>query len=144
MEIREGVTVGPRIGLCFCRRQTVVDNTETEKIWHEQEKALGCLGADLCGMTLERGGAENLWSGWLILPPGDKGKGIKGLWMLQLCALLLLFVVTVQVTGTNHTYWAYFSNPPIHRRVTWGDMDIPAVVNEVLFATWSLWPQRTC
>lgn len=58
--------------------------------------------------------------------------------MLQLCALLLLFVATVQVTGTNHTYWAYFSNPPIHRRVTWGDMDIPAVVNEVHFATWSL------
>ena len=60
MEIREGATVGPRIGLHFCRRQTVVDNTETEKIQHEQEKALGCLGADLCGMTLERGGAEGL------------------------------------------------------------------------------------
>lgn len=39
-------------------------------------------------------------------------------------------MVTVEVTGTDHAYWAYFPNSPINRGISWGDMDTPDVVNE--------------
>lgn len=42
----------------------------------------------------------------------------------------MLFVITVQVTGTNLTYWAYIPNPPINKGVSWEDTDILLVVNE--------------
>ena len=44
--------------------------------------------------------------------------------------LAKLLVVTVQVTGTNYTYWAYVPNPPINIGINWGDMGIPVVVNK--------------
>ena len=42
----------------------------------------------------------------------------------------MVSVVTAQVTGTNHTYWAYSPNPPINIGVSWRNMDILGVVNE--------------
>ena len=50
--------------------------------------------------------------------------------MLQICSLLYLFMVSRQVTGTNYTYWAFMPKPPINTAVSWGDMDIPVVVNQ--------------
>lgn len=44
----------------------------------------------------------------------------------------MLFVVTVQVTRTDHTYRAYNINPPIKKGVNWGDMDIPVVLKDLL------------
>lgn len=42
----------------------------------------------------------------------------------------MLFVITVQVTRTEHTYWAYNTNPPLNKGVNWGDMHIPVVFSE--------------
>lgn len=42
----------------------------------------------------------------------------------------MLSMVTVQVKGTDHNYWAYIPNPPINLAVSWEIMDIPLVVNE--------------
>lgn len=39
-------------------------------------------------------------------------------------------VVTAQVTGTSHTYWAYSPNPPINIGVSWRNMDILVIGNE--------------
>lgn len=44
--------------------------------------------------------------------------------------LVMLFVVTVQVTEANYTHWAYVPNPPVNTGVNWGDRDFPMVVNE--------------
>lgn len=42
----------------------------------------------------------------------------------------MLSVVTEQVTGTNHTYWVYVSNPPINTGVYWEDMGVPVLDND--------------
>lgn len=39
-------------------------------------------------------------------------------------------MVTEQVTGTNHNYWAYISNLPINTGVYWEDVGTPVVDNE--------------
>lgn len=44
--------------------------------------------------------------------------------------LAVLSVVTEQVTGTNHNYWAYISNLPINTGVYWEDVGTPVVDNE--------------
>lgn len=43
--------------------------------------------------------------------------------------LAVLSAVNVQIKGTDRSYWAYIPKPPINLAVSWGDMDIPVVVN---------------
>lgn len=44
--------------------------------------------------------------------------------------LVMLSVVTVQVTEANYTHWACVPNPPVNTWVNRGDRDFPMVVNE--------------
>lgn len=49
--------------------------------------------------------------------------------MLQIWSLIYVFVVTIQVTETNYTFWTFIPNISITIAVSWGDIDIPVVVN---------------
>lgn len=44
--------------------------------------------------------------------------------------LVMLSVVTTQVMGTDHTYWAFIPNPAINLVESWGVMNIPMMVSE--------------